>query len=73
MPVLDMRRSGLYALPEIIQHQIVAFLLGFDVFRLSHMSGEALQLFSHDSFWQSRLPGSRAPTPSLAAPYCAEA
>lgn len=44
-----------HALPTAVLEQIAAFLLGTELFALSHASGDALTLFSQDHLWISRL------------------
>lgn len=45
---------GLSDLPEILLLSLAELLLGIDLFRLSHASSYALQLFSEDRFWAPR-------------------
>lgn len=45
----------IYALPETTLGLLLSFLLGADVFCLSHASSEALRLFSQDVFWAPRM------------------
>lgn len=58
----------LFDLPESIQRQVAEFLLGADLFQLSHASCYALQAFSQDHFWRPRLPASFVSTPVHARP-----
>lgn len=46
---------GMHSLPEAVLEPLTGFLLGVDLFRLSHTSSYALQVFSQDRFWLPRL------------------
>lgn len=59
----------LFALPESTLRVVARFLLGIDLFRLSHASSYALQTFSEDDLWRVRCLSKASDTTSAKQAY----